>query len=95
MIYLALPEFFYNYNIIKKLKTIPNSAFRWELSFSCAKGNLPYCYWNGGFNNNIGPGVLYEEIISCLNDTVVPIRFNCSNVYMTEEDLNDTYGNLF
>ena len=98
MIYINLPEFYSNYSIINFLSNIPRDYFKIETTFSSVSGNFPYCYWNGGFNNNINSNMgkfpLYQEMIGYINEINIPIRFNCSNIYLTDNDLLDEMGNL-
>ena len=52
-------------------------------------------YWNGRYNNNIGPGVLYHELNDlALNKVRYPILFNCDNIFIEEKDFFDSYANL-
>jgi len=57
-------------------------------------GNFPYCYWNGGMNNNKGNGVMYPEIKKFGNREGTPIRLNCANIFLQEEDYDNVFSNL-
>lgn len=94
MIYITLPEFYFNFNIINLFSKLPKHYFKTDLSFSASSGNFPYCYWNGGFNNNTSKLALYHSIHQCIDNIRTPIRFNCSNIYLTKDDLDDTMANL-
>ena len=95
MIHFALSDFFFNENIINYFSYIDtNYLKRKDISFYCAIGNFPFCYWNGGFNNNIDTSVVYTDILDKITNTSIPIRFNCNNVYLTQEDFEDTFANL-
>lgn len=97
MINITLPNFHYNYKIINFFteveKNFPQS-FKYPTHFTYAAGNLPYCYWYGGYNINIANGPVYDDIIRCGQNISLPLRFNCSNICLTDDNLNDTLGNL-
>lgn len=95
MIHFALPEFFFNERVINYFSYINIEYLkRKDISFYCATGNFPFCYWNGGFNNNSDISVIYTDILEKINNTTMPIRFNCSNIYLQEIDFENTFANL-
>ena len=95
MIYITLPDFYLNYNIVNNINTIDKKYFKYPLTFSAVSGNFPYCSWDGGYNiNYIQSFALYEELIDKINYCQIPIRFNCSNCFLQTEDYDDTYTNL-
>lgn len=94
MIYFTLPEFYFNFNILNTFNKLPKEYFKTEIAFSTTEGNFPYSYWNGGFNNNMGKLALYIEMVNCIEKNNYNIRFNCSNIYLTENDFSNTLGNL-
>ncbi len=97
MLYITLPEFYFNYKIINEFKSFSDTKpflFKTPTTFSAASGNFPYCYWNGGYNNNLGPSIGYEGIIDNLKYFHVPIRFNCANIYLKKEDFSNVFANL-
>ena len=65
-----------------------------NIAFSYFEGNFPYCYWNGGYNNNYGKGAFYQDILEKVHLTTVPLRLNCSNVLLEDFDFNNVFGNL-
>ena len=97
MIYFTLPNFYNNYqlnNYFIMLNNKNKNYFKKDITFLSVAGNFPYNYWQGGFNefNNINAS--YEEFNSFLNNSLIPIKFNCANICLTEEDLDDTKMNL-
>lgn len=97
MIYLTLPQFYANHKMIVKLEKFNKDHpdyFKSPISFYATTGNFPYVYWNGGFNNCNGDGALYSDFINCSSLTEVPLRFNCSNICLTEVDYKNTLANL-
>lgn len=96
MIYFTLPNFFQNNELINFFKIISKEKqnyFKFPVAFSYATGNFPYCYWNGGYNNNDGPGLLYSDFFNFNLNSAIPLRFNCSNVYLKNIDYEDTMAN--
>lgn len=96
MIHFTLTNFFNNFHINENFKLLYNTHknfFKTNLNFSTVDGNFPYCYWNGGYNNNIGPGVIYDNFFTLNNDTSIPLRINCSNIYLQKKDFYDTMAN--
>ena len=65
-----------------------------DIAFSYLEGNFPYCYWNGGYNNNYGNGAFYQDILEKVHLTTVPLRLNCANVLLEDNDFNNIFGNL-
>ena len=95
MIYVSLPDFYLNYNIINRIKNIKEEYLKYPVTFSEVTGNFPFCYWNGGFNANyMDSFALNEELNDVINHCQIPIRFNCANIYLQPEDYDDTYANL-
>lgn len=96
MIYFTLPNFFQNVKIIDFFKVISKEkikCFKFPVAFSYATGNFPYCYWNGGFNNNDGPGLIYSDFFDFNKNSPTALRLNCSNVYLKKEDYEDSMAN--
>ena len=98
MIYFTLPVFFNNYklnNYFIQLNHEHSEYFKEEVTFTALSGNFPYNYWFGGFNNNnINKAVGYDDFINCGNCCLAPLRFNCANIFLTNEDLDDVKMNL-
>ena len=61
MIYFTLPSFYFNFNIINKVMSLDKKYYKFPVAFEAATGNFPYCYFNGGYNNNQGLGALYND----------------------------------
>lgn len=98
MINITLPGLYNNFTLNNNLKNLylyHTNYFKIQnLNFNFIEGNFPFCYWNGGFNSNTNNGVLYNDILNISNNTTIPLRFNCSNLFLKKEDFNDTLGNL-
>ncbi|MGF6375097.1 hypothetical protein M2140_000131 [Clostridiales Family XIII bacterium PM5-7] len=99
MIYFTLPSLYNNFEIndfFVNLSNYYSHFFKYKVVFSSVTGNFPFCYWNGGYNNNIdGHNIAtYEDFVSCAEEYSAPIRFNCANVCLQENDVNDTMANL-
>lgn len=96
MIYFSLPEFHFNYKDLMSFFRLPKNIMKAEVAFSMIEGNLPYTYWNGGYiNNNFGDLILYDSIQSMFSAYGnYRLCFNCSNIYLQEDDFEDTYMNL-
>lgn len=98
MIYFTLPNFFFNFkinNFFSSLTIKHKEYFKIPVAFNYCSGNFPYCYWNGGYNTNVGKGPVYEDFIrySAINNTA--IIFNCANIFLNKEnDFEDTMTNL-
>lgn len=97
MINFTLPHFYYNFkinNFFTKLSITQPELFYKPVSFTAVSGQFPYCYWNGGFNTNLNSYAFYYDFINCVKESVLPVRFNCSNIYLQDIDFFDTMGNL-
>lgn len=100
MLYFTLPNAFINYDIINYFKYILEVSPEFfqekeSISFNYGEGNSPFCYWNGGQNNNnTGNVYSYNKIINLVSKMGVPLRFNCSNINLEETDYLNVLGNL-
>lgn len=97
MINFSLPNFYFNFNVnnfIIKLNQTNSEYFKEKINFQYAYGNFPYAYWNGGYNNNMANDAFYHDFIRCPEESLVPISFNCSNIYLYENDYENTMMNL-
>lgn len=97
MLYFTLPNFFEyskinNYLIFQTQKN--SKIFKEPIVITKQSGSFPYFYWNGGINNNIGPGIYYQDLINSLGLSTVPIRINCSNIFLEQNDFNNVFCNL-
>lgn len=96
MINFTLPCFFHNFklnNYFIDLQRLHPEYFLARVNFNNISGNFPYNYWNGGYNNNLNSSNFtdYQSIFTYI---FVPLNFNCSNIFLTEEDLDDAKMNL-
>lgn len=93
MIYFTLPGIFQNFviNLYFKEKSFSDQKiFKTPLNFSSFTGNVPYAYWNGGYNNCIGKSLTYNDLIKFQLQCSEPIRLNCSNVFLKKNDYEDS-----
>ena len=100
-IYFSLPNFFTFFhinNIFASLNRAHREYFKgagkYTIIFSSAHGNFPYCSWNGGVNNCEGKGAYYKDFIECGDRSILPLRFNCSNILLKDYDYANVMGNL-
>lgn len=97
MINFTLPNFYQNFTINNKMSDMTkehSEYFKTKINFSYATGNFPYCYWNGGYNNNKGDGAFYDDFINTTNLSNIPLRFNCANICLQEQDYINQLANL-
>ena len=96
MIFFTLPNFFYNYEInekIKRLSLMNPCFFKEKVAFNIASGNFPYAYWNGGLNNNRNLSCIYKDFVKFNDNSTIPLRFKCNNVYLQSIDFEDAMLN--
>lgn len=103
-VYIALPLMYYNYDFNYKLqkfilknKQKQNEIFKIpNIRFSMAYGNLPFAIWNGGINLNIPNQdfLTYSKIQNFFAEGNLPIRIDCSNLFINSEDKENGYQNL-
>ena len=96
MIYFTLPGFYQNFkinNFFIKLSLRDLDFFKTPVSFIACAGNFPYNYWNGGFNNCIEKGCIYNEIYDCNKENGAPLRLNCTNIFLNSNDFEDSVAN--
>lgn len=98
MIYFTLPNFYHNREIHNFFVTLVYQHTDWlkyPVTFTTVTGCFPYCYFNGTYNFNINnEGALFNEINDYVNQTILPIRLNFSNIFLKEDDFEDTYSNI-
>lgn len=96
--YFTLPSFFNNFylnNFFALLLKQNKIIFKEEaMAFSEVTGNFPYCSWNGGYNNNSGVGAYYADFHGCLQQILTPVRLNCSNIYLEDNDFYDSMAHV-
>lgn len=100
MIFLSLPLLYDNLklnNFFKKFiqahqnKKVLNDAIVIESTY----GSFPYSSWNGDVNNNWGKVLpTYNDFYFYFNKVETPIRIDCSNIYLLQEDLYDVHQNV-
>lgn len=99
MIYFSLPDFYNNLklnNFFSYLAKNESNKFKIPLTFLTYHGNFPFNSWNGGNNNcyeNL-PSLLYKDFEYYFEHSEKPIRFNCTNLLLTEYDYNDNMNNV-
>lgn len=100
MIYFTLPNFYYYKQINERLVSLflKNSKFFiWdqnEIKFIAQEGNLPFHYWNGSINNNIGFANYYSMNNLTSDFGFLPIIFDISNPLLVDKDFNDNAENI-
>lgn len=94
MIYYTLPNFYFNFNIINFLSRIESKYYKFPVAFESATGNFPYCYFNGGYNNNMGSGALYDDFNTIGDSLNIPLCFNLANIFIEEKDFSNVQTNL-
>lgn len=98
MLNFTLPNFYNNYSLFSFMDYLIHEReeiFKCcDIAFKYTEGNYPYCYWNGGYNNNYGNGAFYSDINSIINSTNIPLRLNCSNILLEENDYKNVFANL-
>ena len=100
MIFLSLPLLYDNLELNNFLKKFiyahqNKEIFNVPLVIESSYGSFPYSSWNGDVNNNWG-NVLptYNDFYSYFNKVETPARIDCSNIFLTEEDLYDVHQNV-
>lgn len=99
MLFFNLPSFFENLELniaLREINTFHPEYFKTQITFHVSTGNFPYQYWNGGFNNNglKNINLSYDKISQFQSMYNIPIRFNCSNIFINENDYFDTNMNV-
>lgn len=102
MIFITLPLFYFNYkfnNYLSILLKEHKDFFRIKnLIITSQNGSFPFAIFNGGINLNLNNNIfdtndrIQNFIINKKN--IIPFRFNCSNILLNENDLNDIYENI-
>lgn len=96
MIYFTLPEMINNFKInqfLIQLSTKKSNYFKFPVTFFSVNGNFNFTLWNGELNNNFGQFFTYNDLTIC-DKYNIPIRLNCSNIFLEEKDLYDEYMNI-
>ena len=95
---------YYNYNFNYNLQHYilanrkkQNKIFKIQnLYFNMSYGSFPFSIWNGDTNINISNQkfLLYNDLDNFLSKNNLPIRFDCSNIFITKDIINNGYQNL-
>lgn len=102
MIYLSIPGLYNNFtfnNILKKqsiLNRRDKTIFIKPIEIEMSYGSFPFSYWNGDINNNYNLYHLdlYDNITNFFQKVRLPVRLDCSNILLNEEDLFDVHQNI-
>lgn len=100
MIFLSLPLLYDNLELNNFLKKFiyahqNKEIFNIPLVIESAYGSFPYSSWNGDVNNNWGKVLpTYNNFQSFFNKVDMPVRIDCSNIFLTKEDLYDVHQNI-
>ena len=95
MIYFSLPNHLENFHLntfIYGLSRSHPNYFKDKISFYNYAISFPYLSWNGGSNNNAGPGVYYNTMLEFGQNLVLPGVINCANVLLEDYDFYDCQG---
>lgn len=100
MIFLSLPLLYDNLELNNFLKKFiyahqNKEIFNVPLVIESSYGSFPYSSWNGDVNNNWGKILpTYNDFYAFFNRVETPTRIDCSNIYITKEDLYDIHQNV-
>ena len=104
MIYISLPLIQYNFELNNQLQKFlythkhnKNEYFKIkDLELTSFYGSFPFSTWNGGSNLNVKNEIflLNDDIYQIFKKVYNPIRLDCSNLMITDIDLQDGYQNL-
>ena len=96
MIYITLTDFYNNFyinqSIFRLYKEHPD-MFKEPTAIVGSSGSFPFNYWNGGYNSNEGKFLLKVEYEDLERNTYMPIRLDYSNIFLTEDDFQNSYNN--
>ncbi len=87
MIYFGLPRFYDNFKFNEFLSDyIENNSShcRFKCCIEFAYGNFPFCFWNGGVNNNDKTENIVdaEAALTFTQDNHLPICLDISNIFL-------------
>ena len=93
--FLSLPFMYHNLYFNIFLNFQKENIFNIPLKIDSIYGNFPFCYWNGDINNNYTDKLpVYNDFYDYfLNKNLPPVRLDCSNILLVQEDLNDIHAN--
>lgn len=100
MIFLSFPLMYYNFNFNNFFRLIQSNIsnkdiFNLPIKIDSMYGNFPFCYWNGDINNNYSEKLpIHDDINNYFSSkTIFPVRLDCSNTLLFQEDLYDVHAN--
>ena len=100
MVYFSLPYFYenqkFNYFLYKYVETYPEQL-RFKFKIESFYGNLPFSFWNGDLNTCTSLNrkvILNNAVDEIVKKSVVPIKFDVSNIYLNHYDFFDTHLNM-
>lgn len=96
MLYFTLPEMVNNLKIntfLINLHEAKPEYFKYDIQFFSINGNFNYTLWNGEINNNYGKFLKFRQL-NIAKKYNIPVRFNCSNILLINEDFDDEYMNI-
>lgn len=93
MIYISLPGFFDFFKInqcfYEDVKKMVDKLKEPKITVSDVHGSFPYTITSGNLNSNFGQRPLYDAYVNCGQKILSPIRFDCSNIFLTPQDYED------
>ena len=96
MFYISLPFFYENYifnNFFKNYIQSNKDKLIANFSIEYVYGAFPWSYWAGGTNPHTNKAVLVPEMEYVLNHIKSPLRLDCSNCFLNQNDFYDTHMN--
>ena len=102
MIYITLPLLYYNSQFNNKLYNFKykyhiKDLFNIDLKITSFYGSIPFAIWNGGSNLNIKDQefLKYYDIVDFFETKIsAPARLDCSNLLLTNFDIDNQYQNI-
>lgn len=94
MVNFILPNFYYNsrFNnyLANYIKVYPQHLnFSENINIFAQEGNFPFSFWHGKINTNQADGeiCLYPDMFEYKQNTITPIIFDCTNIYLSYNQL--------
>ena len=100
MTFISLPLMYHNldFNIKLAYYLKQNNFSKLPIQVNSFFGSFPFSIFNGGLNLNIQNDtfLLNEDIDKILNNKndITPFRFDCSNILLSDNDLQNIYQNI-
>lgn len=95
MIYFVLPDFIEKNrvnNFLIDLSRNNLNYFKGPIYFTQISGCFPYSIWNGSLNSNYSKGFGYLDLYNF--QSKYPIRLDCSNLLIEDNDFFNVFQNL-